>query len=365
MSSIYERNGVWYVRVAFKKPDGTREILRKSTGYQDKKTAENRREVIARQMIEEAKGAASGIPPIKLSDAIQRFLSSRRDKSRATITTYRNIAKKVTGDIEAKLFAIDPDTYLHQIKTRDLEEYAAHRNREGLKPASIALELKFIFAVHNHAKKLEFQVNPNLVVSPPRPKAKTRTFTDAEIRSILEQARALDPRMADLFIMLMETGCRVSEIIRSQAGDYDTDNRRLTVYRSKTDSRTDLYLSDDALSIFAKYHDKDEPFSGFTNTVRDLRKIINAVCNTPAKSNLTARDGRATLHTTRHTFATRAARAGHDLHALAKVLGHTTPTMTAKYSHLSSLDSSRAITEKKAQTEHSKLYDMTNFTITH
>lgn len=348
MSSLMNRNGIWYVWVSVDLPDGTKKIIRKSTGCTDKALAEKKQENLVISMVEKAKGDAVGIPPISLSSAIDLYLDFCRDKSLSTRTTYRNIAKKIVGNVKANVFSLDPDRFIHLIRTRDLDEYAAKRSSEGLKPASIALELKFICAVNNHARRLEYQVNHNLSFSVPRPKSKKRTFTDHEIRSVIMQANASDPRMSDLFVMLLETGCRVSEILRSQVGDYDISRRVFTVHRPKTNSQSALYITDKMLDILKKHELKAEPFSHFRTVVDRLRKVINEVCNTPAKSNLIARDGRATLHTTRHTYATRAAEAGIDLHALAQVLGHTSSTMSAKYAHIQSIGVSRSIAAHNA-----------------
>lgn len=52
---------------------------------------------------------------------------------------------------------------------------------------------------------------------------------------------------------------------------------------------------------------------------------------------------RASFHTLRHTGASRLVQAGVDLYRVQRILGHSTPTMTARYSHLASEDLSDAI----------------------
>ena len=272
-------------------------------------------------------------------------------------STYRNIGRKIIGDVNRDVYALPPTIFLHEIRTRDLTEYADHRAKEGLLPASIALELKVIIAIHNHSKSLEYKVNPNLVAKPPRIKSKNRIFTDLEIQTIYQRAAERDSRMSDLFVFLMETGCRVSEIIESHRSDYDIPSHTFTVYRRKTDSRTELHITPDCLTILAKYADKPEPFSGFSTVVRNLRAVVSDVCNTPENAKVTARDGRATLHTARHTFATRAAKAKIPIHVLATILGHTTPTMTARYSHINSRDASRSVSEEMTRLKHTFFHD--------
>ena len=51
----------------------------------------------------------------------------------------------------------------------------------------------------------------------------------------------------------------------------------------------------------------------------------------------------ANLHTLRHTFASQLVMAGVDIRTVQQLLGHSTVTMTEKYSHLSPLHKTRAV----------------------
>ena len=62
--------------------------------------------------------------------------------------------------------------------------------------------------------------------------------------------------------------------------------------------------------------------------VKLLRAAIGKHCNGNPKVN--AQRGKATIHSLRDTYASRMANKNMSLHKIAKLLGHTTPTMTRK-----------------------------------
>jgi len=59
--------------------------------------------------------------------------------------------------------------------------------------------------------------------------------------------------------------------------------------------------------------------------------LVRAGTNAPEK---VAHKGRATFHSTRDTLATRIVQNGGSLYDVQQVLGHATPQMSQKYSHL-------------------------------
>ncbi len=353
MASLYQVGETFYIRFTIRTKDNRKVIKRVSTGYTDESAARKVMGEVEQRVRKEFDAQDSDHPPITLEKAIEIFEKSRKDMSKATVNAYSNICKKMIGKHNPDNFGyvpycLDGNTFLHEISNKDLVEYSNARFEEKLKPRSVALELKIIIAIHNYAKKQDYRINPNLTAEYTQPKAKTRIFTIREELAIIEKGNALDTRITDLFVFLMETGCRINEALKIQQGDWDEDDNALTLRRSKTDSQTVLALSDKAQEILGKYADKAEPFGGFGRVMIRLRDIISEVCNGPEKRALIERDGRATIHTTRHTYTTRAVKAGNDLHTVGLVLGHTMSTMTAKYAHLGTHDASKSMLRKKA-----------------
>jgi site-specific recombinase XerD len=52
---------------------------------------------------------------------------------------------------------------------------------------------------------------------------------------------------------------------------------------------------------------------------------------------------KASFHSLRHTYASRLVQAGVDLYRVQRLLGHSTPVMTARYSKLADTDLKKAV----------------------
>jgi integrase len=62
------------------------------------------------------------------------------------------------------------------------------------------------------------------------------------------------------------------------------------------------------------------------------------VADAKLNNGITNRKMKASFHTLRHTFASRLVQAGVDLYRVQRLLGHSTPVMTARYSKLADDD---------------------------
>lgn len=77
---------------------------------------------------------------------------------------------------------------------------------------------------------------------------------------------------------------------------------------------------------------------------KEMPKIFRSSIN-DAKLNdsITDKKMRASFHTLRHTFASRLVQAGVDLYRVQRLLGHSTPVMTARYGKLADNDPRDAV----------------------
>jgi integrase len=135
--------------------------------------------------------------------------------------------------------------------------------------------------------------------------------------------------------MLLFTGCRKGEILRLR-WDEVSDNT-LSLIDSKTGART-VWLGDEAQGVLARQShwrgrsefvfpcpwDGKRPFENIYVFWRGLKKE--------------ARLDDVRLHDLRHSFASEAVRQGIPLPVISKLLGHSSLTMTMRYTHLSTAD---------------------------
>lgn len=129
---------------------------------------------------------------------------------------------------------------------------------------------------------------------------------------------------------------RVSEALNARWHDLNLSDGLFEVYRIKTDSLSTVPLTDRVIDMLRRKDNQPEPFMEMTRSIKLLRKALDETCNNDPR--LIAQRGRATIHTLRDTFASNLVRKGLSLHELAKLLGHTTAAMSAKYAHLESQD---------------------------
>jgi len=158
--------------------------------------------------------------------------------------------------------------------------------------------------------------------------------------SVEEQGKLLDACPLDfrpVLLLLLDTGLRVSELAQLTWQDVDLEHKLITVYRSKASRTARNYLprkiplTERAQAILARRERKGE------------RVFLNEDGNPYDRNSLRLRFNRArkkagildvSLHTFRHTFASRLSMSGENLQTVAALLGHTTTRTAEIYSHL-------------------------------
>jgi len=166
-----------------------------------------------------------------------------------------------------------------------------------------------------------------------------------------------------LWLLLLETGARWGELTASTWNDFDATNRTLTLRAETTKSKKTrtIPLRDsavDALRLLQRVHAahrgrlpriSDPIFltpSGVSwrrsreNAARAFHRLLKRA----GISRVNESRERVSIHSLRHTAATRLARAGVDLVRTQLILGHSDPKLTAEvYTHLATEDLRTAI----------------------
>ena len=168
------------------------------------------------------------------------------------------------------------------------------------------------------------------------------SFTEAERKRLLREVAAHKGSAAARDLVILEvflgTGLRLAELIALDIADLDLDGKRITIH-AKGGRMETRFLNSDLRMMLRKY----------------LRRRIEADAQTPAlflsnrDERLSARQLQArfdqwlswagitrpdlTLHSLRHTFASRLYRKTHDLVLVGKAMGHRTVEATKVYVH--------------------------------
>lgn len=169
------------------------------------------------------------------------------------------------------------------------------------------------------------------------------TFTASQIKSLLawKPKAKCQRRLHLLILILLDTGCRISEALTLRVREIDTDNmlvtldgkgrkQRIVPFSLELRKALFRYISDfsrkpDSLLLASK----NETSLGRRVMLRDVKRACERLGFAPPCR---------TLHAFRHTFAVNYLRRGGSVFHLQKVLGHSTLEMTRRYANLVTAD---------------------------
>lgn len=276
-------------------------------------------------------------PEITVSDAFDRVIASAHGKTKVS---YELCKRKWLGEGQfADRWHLPEGMLLSALDDGDLEDHITARQSEGLKPNSINIEIRVMKVVYNAAKR-RYRTSDDLRFVLVKGFVKTRFLTTDEqhaVEAILGASEGPSyVKAMSLYLFLKGTGVRLSEALNIRWGDIDLDRGLMEVYRLKTDSLSTVPLTRGVIDLLSKMRNQPMPFENMSRAIRILRGAIDRACNTDDR--VIRQRGRATIHTLRDTFASTLVKNGMSLHELAKLLGHTTAAMSAKYAHLEGSD---------------------------
>lgn len=278
---------------------------------------------------------------ISVGSALDAYLCSREGTA-----NYPNLVSK-RKTLLRFLKAQTPST---RVTNSDLENFKQARLAENVSPQTVKHGLNLLLAAFRHAKRLGYEV-PDL--QPPKLKlnaGRLRYLTFEEERRLLEE---LDPRRIskglatvdersaqmqrsqqdnyDLVVLLLDTGARYSEVASLSWSQIDLKSGTVKLWRNKVQNESLLFLSRRSLSVLKRRlpsKNSEHVFTGRKGNVRGysviaLRKAFNR-----------AGLHDCTVHTLRHTHASRLIQHGMSVYELKSILGHSDIRTTMRYAHL-------------------------------
>jgi len=230
--------------------------------------------------------------------------------------------------------------HLSAISRRDIELFKAREQRRGLSNKTINNKLAILRKCLATAYDWEvMQTAPPPIRQLKCPPPKTDFLTSEEAERLLAHAEGVAHEM---ILLALRTGMRQGEIRGLQWEAIDWENRILTVRHSlcdypksltspKSNRERHVPIADDLYDILRERrkstgyvftHQRGGPFSQFSH----LRVLRSAQQRAGLR--------KIGWHTLRHTFATHLA-GKVPLRTVQELLGHSTITMTMRYSHVS------------------------------
>jgi integrase/recombinase XerD len=159
------------------------------------------------------------------------------------------------------------------------------------------------------------------------------TFSQAQVTIILRHKPNgfYERRLWLIVLTLLDTGCRISEVLGVRVQDVDLDNLLLTV-TGKGQKQRKVPFSFELRKHLCKGLTHGLVFGTLHGRALDRHVIARDVKLLCKKLGFTPPE--RTLHAFRHTFAVNYIRRGGSVFHLQKVLGHSTLEMTRRYANL-------------------------------
>lgn len=167
------------------------------------------------------------------------------------------------------------------------------------------------------------------------PRGRVRFLSDEELSATLAAAQKMSPWIHAAIVVSVATGVRMGELLRVQWRDLDLEKLTLTVHASRTDKRRLVHLNEPAaaaLKNLRRTGPVDTRWVFVTETGAQADKFYLSYRWRQVREAAGLRDFR--WHDLRHCTASYLAQDGATLAEIGSVLGHSTPSVTARYAHL-------------------------------
>jgi len=220
----------------------------------------------------------------------------------------------------------------------DLEAFVESQQDRGLKPLSVKNNLRQIQTFLRYLIAGGF-ISADIVMHRIRikvPDALPRAMDPLDVKRLLAVIENIRDRA--MILVLLRTGMRIGELLRTRVGDVRLPERKILLWiGEKNRTGRVVYLSEDAceaLRIWDQKRAAQTPFLFYAQGRRSMsytgaRRVFFKYLQ---KANLSQKG--YSLHCLRHTCATQLLNAGMRLECLQQLLGHSTVEQTRRYARL-------------------------------
>lgn len=262
------------------------------------------------------------VEKIYLPDAMTRKKSWKDDKRKLDKDMYRAFGEKIMTDITKG----DVTQYINSIRSRTSNS-TANRHRALLSSImNMAIDHEMLVTNNvQHIKKL------------PESSEHGRKLTDEELPRLLNALASARNQVSVLAIKLMlATGMRKTECLQLEWSNIDFVGRvaKLEEGKTKGNRAHNPPLNDFAIATLRELEKLREADNPYLFPGKD-GKPLTTVRKTFESCKKIAGIENFRLHDSRHNFITRLSEAGIPLSVIQQLVGHRSPAMTQRYTHLS------------------------------
>ena len=227
---------------------------------------------------------------------------------------------------------------LNQVSRLQIQTFHSGLLEEGLATASANHHAKLIRHTLNLAVEWEMlDKNPASRIHMFAEDNKVeRLMTKEQLSSLLEVLRTDSRRSVCLIaLFLLATACRVGEALSAQWTQFDLENRiwRIPATNSKSKRMRPVPLNDIAFEVINQLNTKGVYENLFINT--KSKAPYKCIANVWHKLRVKAGLPSLRCHDLRHNGASALINSGSSLYIVQQILGHSSPSVTQRYAHLS------------------------------
>ena len=335
---LYKRGNQWWM--TYRDAIGTQRF--ESCKTANKKDAEQRL-IDRRKEAQEGLAPAAPIKPLALEELKERYLSFVGHQ-RGVATKHYHFAhfKRVWGNPP-----------IHTLTVEVLDQYRALRLEEKVGPATINREMATL--KHALSKAVEWKLlrktsreELTAIKKYQEPDGRLRYLSgDAEAERLLQ---ACDASLRPIVLTALHTGMRKGELLGLTWDCVDMTHGFIRLKQTKNGKARALPFNETLWSLFSRLRTRQDVSWVFHdaagNRWNDIRHPFDAACDSAGLTDFH-------FHDLRHTFASWLMMRGVPLATVSNLLGHTSPTMTLRYAHLSPKHLTSAVRVLDPQTDRS------------
>jgi len=336
--ALTERNGIWHWRKII-----NGHTFARSTKTGEKKLAEQIAALWEAEAIKEV--VLKGTKPVLLHAVIKAFLDARAGTGGVA-----------NAKVHLKHFLALPNVRMSDLTLAQLQGIIQNRRTAGTAHNTLVVTASYWNAV---VKFAEYQKWTSAVKLPRMKPDRTRLrYLSYEEENAL--FAAIDPNAkysgkckrtdearqtnTDLLLALIHTGCRYREIARMTWSQIDLKSQKILVYRQKGGVDNTMVMSQKLHSMLVRRRAETSDEWVFP-TKRRHNNNYAWLRDALQRAGIADDAGKITLHSARHTFASRMLSSGMSLVEVQGLLGHKNIQSTMIYTHVET----GAVAEKAAR----------------
>jgi integrase len=293
----------------------------------------------ARQLKAEIQLGADPRGEAKAAKAVSTFSDLFQDHYLPFVKPRKRSWKRDEELYRLRIKGVFGDKRLNEITRLQVQNFQADLVAQGLAPATADHHVKLIRQALNLAVDWNM-LDRNPVSRVPLLNVDNKVehyLGDEELGRLLAVLRTDENRpVCRIALFLLSTGCRLNEALKATWPQIDATTRvwRIPASNSKSKRIRSVPLNDSALTVLAELPRHPECDALFVNA--RTRSRYTTVMKVWSRLRKEAGLQHLRIHDLRHQYASFLVNSGRSLYEVQQILGHSDPSVTQRYAHLSS-----------------------------